>query len=345
MNGTETLERILYRAPRELTRCTTCRSSTLAALGLHKLPSILDGRRTGLISGCEDCGLVFVNPSPSDTALESMYGPQGEWAVGRQDDVSAVKADEELKPGSGSWRHMFDGIRHELDVTRPPRGARALDFGCGRGKFLDVLKPCGWDTYGIEPASGAAFVRHHRLDAIPREPAFDLVIVHHVLEHVADPLDLLKQFARATRPGGYVLVAVPRLDTLPDHHDFTYVVSRVHVRSFTSVCMEGLLARAGWQSVEAPPDEVAISGGRRTSARLRMVARLVDRALPLPARPLVPARRALTAYYRQQPAGTLAERLVRGGHVRMAARVVESRRKTRKTLQFVRGLAQRVGLG
>src|SRR5688572_21839523 len=267
MNGTETLERILYRAPRELTRCPTCRSSTLAALGLHKLPSILDGRRTGLISGCEDCGLVFVNPSPSDTALESMYGPQGEWAVGRQDDVSAVKADEELKPGSGSWRHMFDGIRHELDVTRPPRGARALDFGCGRGKFLDVLKPCGWDTYGIEPASGAAFVRHHRLDAIPREPVFDLVIVHHVLEHVADPLDLLKQFARATRPGGYVLVAVPRLDTLPDHHDFSYVVSRVHVRSFTSVCMEGLLARAGWQSVEAPPDEVA---SRAADARPRV---------------------------------------------------------------------------
>jgi SAM-dependent methyltransferase len=334
--------RVIYRAPRELTHCPACHSPALSALALHKLPAALDGRRTGLVSGCEDCGLVFVNPSPSDAALATMYGPEGEWALGRLDESIAVKPEAEQTHAGGQWRRMFDPIRADLDVTRPPAGSRALDFGCGRGKFLDVLKPCGWETFGIEPATDAAFARHRRLEVIPETPTFDLVIAHHVLEHVTDPLALLKQFAAATRAGGYLLVAVPRLDTLPVHRDLSYVISRVHVRSYTSVCMEGLLARAGWQIVEAPRDEVTISGGRKTSARLRMLARLASQpGLPMPQHPLESARRALKNYYQHEGARSLIDALARAGSVRAAARATESRRQIRKTLQMLQAILKR----
>ena len=335
--------RSIYRAPQELTHCPACHSTALAALGLHRLPTRLDGRRTGLVSGCEDCGLVFVNPSPSDAALASMYGPRGEWALRRPDEPTHAPQVVEGAPGAGSWPRMFDGIRAEFDVTHPPLGSRVLDFGCGRGKFLDVLKRCGWLTYGIEPATDVAFTRHQPLGSIPQEPSFDLVIAHHVLEHVTDPLALLKQFAGATRLGGYLLVAVPRLDTLPLHRDLGYVVSRVHVRAYTSVCMEGLLLRAGWEPVETPSVDVRISGGRRTSARLRMLARLVRRDLPVPVRPLESARHALGAYHSENPPPrSLVERLERAGVVRLAARALESRRQMRRTLARVKALAHRV---
>ena len=318
-------------------QCPACRSHALEALALHKLPAELSGRRTGLVSGCETCGLVFLNPSPSEDALASMYAPSGEWALGRLDEAPQLTT----LSGTGQWRKLFESIRDDFDVTQPPPGSRVLDFGCGRGKFLDVLKPCGWLTYGIEPATDVAFTRHQRLDAIPAEPTFDLVIAHHVLEHVSDPLGLLTQFAAAARLGGYLLVAVPRLDTLPVHRDLRYVVSRVHVRSYTSTCMDGLLRRAGWQPVEAPSDDVIISGGRRTSARLRMLAQRVRSELPLPQRPLQPARRAFKAYYQQASSPSLVDRLVAVGCVRIAARATESRRRLRKTLKFARALAER----
>jgi SAM-dependent methyltransferase len=332
--------RAVYRAPHELTHCPACGSMAMAALDLYKLPTTIEGHRTGLVSGCEDCGLVFVNPSPSEAALDWMYGPQGEWALARPEEASTAGL-HEGKRAKGQWRRLFEPIEGEFDVANPPPASRVLDFGCGRGKFLDVLKPCGWLTYGIEPATDVAFPNHQRLVTIPGEPMFDLVIAHHVLEHVSDPLDLLKRFAAATRMGGYLLVAVPRLDTLQLHRDLGYVVSRVHVRSYTSVCMDGLLRRAGWEMVAPPSDEVTISAGRRTSARLRILARRVRRDLSLPARPLEPAKRALKAYYRQEPTRSVAERLARAGAVRMAARVLESERRIRKTFVVLRARAER----
>jgi SAM-dependent methyltransferase len=343
MSATEWLARAIYRAPRELTRCPACSSPRLDALALHKLPAALDGRRTGLVSGCEDCGLVFVNPSPSEDALAAMYGPDGEWAIGRKDEATAPKREAENIRGSGRWQRIFDPIRSELDVTRPPPGASVLDFGCGRGKFLDVLRVCGWQTFGIEPATDLAFARHRQLHSIPGQPTFDLVIAHHVLEHVTDPLALLAQFASATRPGGYLLVGVPRLDTLPLHRDLSYVISRVHVRSYTAVCMEGLLARAGWQMVAAPSDEVMIAGGRRTSARLRALARLGTETIAVPQRPLDAARRALKAYWEQEAPRSFVESLARVGAVRAAARAMESRRQIKQKLKMVRAMLRSVG--
>jgi len=287
----------VYRAPRERDRCPACDSPRLAALAVHRLQTRIDGRRTGLVSGCEDCGLVFVNPAPSAAELSAMYAPTGEWAEGRLQD--AAPAGPPKPGGSGSWPRLFDPIRGELDVTRPPAGAKVLDFGCGTGKFLDVLGACGWETYGIEPALDDAFSRHRRLFEIPSTPTFDLVIVHHVLEHVLNPLGLLQQLAASARLGALALVAGPRLDTLPVHQDYRYVISRVHVTSYTSTCMIGLLARAGWQAVAPPADEVTIAGGRKTAARMRLLAKRVDRQPPLPARPLDAAREALRGYYEQ----------------------------------------------
>jgi SAM-dependent methyltransferase len=316
--------RAVYRAPRELLRCPACGSSSLAALAMQKLPAPLDGRRTGLASGCEGCGLVFVNPFPTEAQLAQLYGPHGEWAGARLDEALAPEPD--LGAGRGTWPRIFDSIRDRFDVTRPPAGARVLDFGCGRGKFLDVLKPCGWVTFGIEPAMEVAFARHHRLEVIPSEPIFDLVIANHVLEHVTDPLTLLRQLAAATRPGGHLLVGVPRLDTLPIHRDRSYVISWIHVTAYTSTCLLGLLQRAGWQAVEAPRDEIGLSRGRRTSSRLRILARRVDAILPGPSRPLDDARVALREYSRRSASRSLAERI---GGARLAARAIETKRQLR----------------
>lgn len=311
----------VYQAPRERDRCPACDSHRLAALAVHKLQTRIDGRRTGLVSGCEDCGLVFVNPPPSEVELSSMYAPTGEWAEGRLQD--AAPAAPPKPGGAGSWPRLFDPIRGELDVTQPPAGAKVLDFGCGTGKFLDVLGACGWETYGIEPALDEAFTRHRRLFEIPATPAFDLVIVHHVLEHVLNPLGLLQQLAASARMGAFMLVAGPRLDTLPVHRDYRYVISRVHVTSYTSTCMMGLLARAGWAAVAPPADEVAIAGGRKTAARMRLVAKRVDRPPPLPVRPLDAAREALRKYYEQ--VGPAPARWIR-----MAARRAERGRRRHK---------------
>lgn len=317
-----------YRAPRERRQCPACESPALSALDVYKLPAPIDGRRTAFVSGCESCGLVFVNPPPTQADLDAFYTVEGEWGAERVDDTPA-SAVAPVRPGAGSWPRMFDAVRDELDVTRPPRGARALDFGCGNGKFLDVLQACGWETSGIEPATTAAFPRHAQLTAVPASPEFDLIVVHHVLEHLFDPLTILRQLAQAAKPGALLLLAGPRLDTLPLHRDYRYVISRVHVTAYTVACVTQLLARSGWAVVAPPSDQIRIAGGRTTSARLRLLARRDLHVPPGPPRPLDAARAALYGYF-----DVLGERSLRSvGAVRCSAALIELRRRVRRRVR------------
>lgn len=317
-----TSRRFIYQIPGECEACPSCGSSTLYELDLLSLPKPVSGCRTGFVSGCEECGLIFSNPQPTAEELSHFYSPNGEWgsprASGTEPSMSPVGASR-----GRSWSRVFEPVRDV--VTTPTPGARALDFGCGDGTLLDALQEAGWDTTGIEPAVDTAFPRHHRLAAIPDTPAFDLIVVNHVLEHVANPLGLLRQCARAGRVGGYLLVGVPRFDTLPIHRDYKYVINgRAHVTAYTWPCLQGLLARAGWRSLAPPPDRISKGRGGRTSARMRVMAQRTEDVVETPPAPAASARRAIRGYYADAQDRSILERM---GWLRLAARGVEARRR------------------
>jgi SAM-dependent methyltransferase len=314
---------LVYRVPHECERCPACGSSRLYELDLLPLRRPVNGCRTGFVSGCDDCGLVFSNPQPTAEELSRFYGPAGEWVSRRARDTATAPPIDE--PRGRSWSRAFDPIREKLSVISPPPGARVLDFGCGTGKLLDALQECGWQTFGVETAVDAAFPRHVRLDAVPDMPVFDLIVAHHVFEHVTDPLGLLRQFARACRVGGYLLVGVPRFDTLPIHRDYKYVINgHAHVTAYTWPCLQGLLARAGWKPVAPPPDRLSKGQGRHTYARLRVLARRVEEHVEPAPSPAEAARTAIRRYHADIGGRLLLERL---GLYRLAARRAEARRK------------------
>jgi SAM-dependent methyltransferase len=273
---------------------------------------------------------VFSNPLPSAEDLEHFYRPGGDWRPSRKPETIEHEHAVEQHYG-GSWSWPFEPIRQELSVTDPPAGARVLDFGCGTGTLLDALQSHGWDTSGIEPALDDAFRKHRRLEAIPTEPEFDLIVAHHVLEHLPDPMALLRQFARASKPGGFLFLSTPRFDTLPVHRDYRYVINgRAHVTAYTWPCMQVLLGRTGWVPVGVPPDRVPKGGGRTTASRLRVFARRSDQAPPLPVDPAAAARSAMREYHRGIEGRPLVERL---GWYRLAARRAEAGRRRGKRVR------------
>jgi SAM-dependent methyltransferase len=321
---------LIYKAPGEVEHCPACRSARVFDLDVLQVRRAQSGRSVGFVSGCDDCGLVFSNPLPSTDDLNRFYSPGGAWRSSRQHEGHEDDEAHEEVPGSQrvrgrSWSKPFNPIRDQLRVTRPPAGATVLDFGCGSGKLLDALQDHGWATWGIDPADTTAFRRHRRLDAIPDEPAFDLIIANHVLEHTVDPLDLLRQFARACRTGGYVFISVPRFDTLPLHRDYGYVINgRAHVTAYTWPCLQGLLARAGWTAVASPPDRVAKGRGRTTASRLRVIARRTETPPPPAPSPAAAARAAIRSYHTDTPGRPFFERL---GWLRLSARRANARRR------------------
>jgi SAM-dependent methyltransferase len=101
---------------------------------------------------------------------------------------------------------------------------RALDVGCGDGRFLGALAERGWEVEGLETDPRAAALARRRIGgtvheapletlALP-EGAFGLVSLLHVLEHVPDPRAALAAARRALARGGRLLIAVPNVGSL-----------------------------------------------------------------------------------------------------------------------------------
>jgi SAM-dependent methyltransferase len=100
------------------------------------------------------------------------------------------------------------------------RKMRILDVGCGHGRLLSILHRAGFRRLsGIDPflpadveiAPGLT-VRKRTLESLDEQ--FDLIMFHHVLEHIADGRKTLQCAERLLRPAGRILVRVPTVDSV-----------------------------------------------------------------------------------------------------------------------------------
>jgi SAM-dependent methyltransferase len=96
--------------------------------------------------------------------------------------------------------------------------------GCGHGFFLDESRKRGWTVEGIEtsvaPRAYATTTLGLRVLPSPLEDAnlpggsFNVISLWHVLEHVADPVQTVRQIHALLHDGGLVAIACPNIASL-----------------------------------------------------------------------------------------------------------------------------------
>ena len=154
----------------------------------------------------------------------------------------------------GLYLRRVDGWLRRL----PPTGL-ALEVGAGTGWMLRALRERGWRALGNERSLEAALVARAAagvpmfvgdLGAVRPAPALDLVIMFHVLEHLADPLAELRAVARRLRPGGVLVLGLPNIASwqarLSGRHWMHLDVPR-HLCHFTPDSIERALAVSGYR--------------------------------------------------------------------------------------------------
>lgn len=202
------------------------------------------------LARCRRCRFVFVEPRPADALLDAFYRARDYSAHGPADAAAASRR-------AAAQLAILDRF------AAPPAGARLLDYGCGGGHLLEVARGRGFDVHGFDV--GARSLAACRVKGLPvtddaaRLPrGFDVVVMSHVLEHVADHGEVLHRCGELLAPGGRLVVEVPNARSLravlsPSiatrrlGFDERYRAFPIHLSYFTPPTLRRVLARHGFE--------------------------------------------------------------------------------------------------
>ena len=115
--------------------------------------------------------------------------------------------------------HLED-VAQELSYLNSLLPGRIVDVGCGPGFLLSALEG-GWEKHGVEASRFAAehasqWSKVHVGDlseaAYPDE-FFDVAVMHHVIEHMTDPIGAILEMRRVLKRGGKLLLGTPDFDS------------------------------------------------------------------------------------------------------------------------------------
>lgn len=196
--------------------CVLCLVDAPCTLGEIRM----DGQLLGRMVQCQQCGLRYLSPRPSQMQRDWLY--EQEYDV----DLSGEHGETRFQSVQADQDRALGRFRRYLGQLETPRTAaggrrpRLLDVGAGTGQLLALAQEGGWDVSAVERSADAcrflqerfgpaAVVGRDLADVQDAAESYDAVIMAHVIEHLPDPLAALRRVQRLLSPGGRLVVATP----------------------------------------------------------------------------------------------------------------------------------------
>jgi len=208
------LNNIVYDFPEQARNCSTGRISLVQ---------------------CSNCGLVFNNDFDEELVVyDNFY--------------------DGSRSHSSSYHNYIDSLSG-LCSSWLNRDTTVLEIGCGKGDFLKKLsdltgcRAVGYDTsYDCEESYNSRVLFHKNyFDPKKDDKKYDMLILRHVLEHVAKPFDFLRCFCthRHLKNNARLLIEVPSFDWIIKKHTF-YDITYEHCNYFFLETLSDLMAQMGF---------------------------------------------------------------------------------------------------
>jgi len=202
----------------------------------------------GRIAACAACGAV--QKIADDRWFQEIAAIYGNYEIYYQ---SAGKEQAVFDAGGTAVprsRWLVECLETALGARQ--RG-RLLDFGCGNGAMLSAIADLwpDWDLYGSDLSDKTIA----RLRTIPRFKElfvgpidaildrFDLITLIHSLEHLPEPLEVLRQLGGLLEKSGRLFVQVP--DAVRNPYD---LLVADHLMHFTRTALRFLSQLAGYET-------------------------------------------------------------------------------------------------
>lgn len=224
----------------EEVHCLFC-GPTCAKERLLSAPDLLNGK-PGIfhLSRCKTCHLVFQDPRPVAEDMGEFYTSEASFY---QAPVTSKARKQGLKEKLAEItlaNHLdYPGPKHFLlktltwplyrikvaDQTIPhfKEGGKLLEIGCGSGNRLVRHRERGWSVTGVElqkevadalEKSTGIRVISGNIETMELPDKYDAIVMDMVLEHLHNPIQILKQIRQWLKPDGELVLTIPYFEGL-----------------------------------------------------------------------------------------------------------------------------------
>lgn len=209
-------------------------------------------RRHAWLRRCENCGLQFADPQPSESDLAAIYGANYYRAFG----WSSTARDAYQQMTRCRAEKL---LRYAESAFRP---SSLLDVGSGLGNLLWVARERGWEVHGVDrnpyaaeranefvPGATVACEIEHFAS---RGVTFGLVTMLDVIEHLRRPDEILQSLYDSVEPGGGIVISTLDAECLAAKllGSRWPLYIREHLWYFTRSTLTAIVERAGFQILE-----------------------------------------------------------------------------------------------
>lgn len=213
---------------------------------LHGIPGRFD------VCRCMTCGLERTNPRPTQDTI-GIYYPDN---YGPYQSKKKLLSPHPRKSKLNKLIIKVFGLKaRQLPAVEP---GRMLEIGCSSGAYMQEARSNGWAVDGVEfsdkvalIARGQGFdVKSGAIESVDLESdAYDMIVAWMVIEHLHDPIKVLKKLNSAIKPRGYLVASVPDTKSLAKFlfKEFCYDLHLPnHLYHFTPNTLELILSKSGW---------------------------------------------------------------------------------------------------
>jgi hypothetical protein len=191
---------------------------------------------------CPDCGHWWHSPAPAQNVLSSLYEQASPYVVGL-----GARQSYQSKTGGDDF-HQYVLAR----ITGPV--GTYLEIGAGGGALLRLFRARGYTAYGVDPGQWVDepnIVR--RLEDLPATLCSNTLVLQDVLEHLLDPVGLLRALAARAAPRCQIFCSFPCKDSSPARRQreaWPMLRPFGHLHYFSRRSADLMLANSGWQQTD-----------------------------------------------------------------------------------------------